>query len=308
MSSGEFLIRPSREDDIAAITAIYGHHVLHGVASFEDAPPAADELARRRREILAAGLPYLVAESSRRVLGYCYASHYRTRSAYRYTLEDSIYVDAGELGRGIGRALLSTLIERSTELGYRQMIAVIGGSDQWPSIRLHEALGFTHAGCLAAVGFKFGGWVDTVFMQRALGPGARSLPAEVGLRNEEVSMREGTLDTAAISGYHAHLYYDAATKPIAERLRRAIAERFSSARIGNWHDEPVGPHPVSMYQVAFAVEQFTRIVPWLMLNREGLNVLVHPQTNDSVADHTRFAAWLGAPLPLHIEVLHRGPR
>jgi L-amino acid N-acyltransferase YncA len=176
---GGFAIRQSRDDDIEAIAAIYDHHVLHGVASFEDIPPAADELARRRREIIAHGLPYLVAERSERVLGYCYASLYRTRSAYRFTLEDSIYIDAGELGRGIGRALLSTLIERCAELGYRQMIAVIGGGDQWPSIRLHEALGFTHAGCLAAVGFKFGGWVDTVLMQRPLGPGAGTAPTEL---------------------------------------------------------------------------------------------------------------------------------
>ena len=174
------VIRPSREADLAAITAIYRHHVLHGVASFEEIPPEPDELARRRCEILAQELPYLIAERPGRVLGYCYASRYRTRSAYRVTLEDSIYLDAAELGRGIGRALLSALIERCSELGYRQMVAVIGGSDQWPSIRLHEALGFTRTGLLPAVGFKFGNWVDTVLMQRALGPGATSLPIGAG--------------------------------------------------------------------------------------------------------------------------------
>jgi L-amino acid N-acyltransferase YncA len=173
-------IRPSRDDDIAEIAAIYRHHVLHGVASFEDIPPDENEVARRRRDILALGLPYLVAERSGRVVGYCYASPYRARSAYRFTLEDSIYVDAAEVGRGIGRALLSTLIERCCELGYRQMVAVIGGSDQWPSIRLHETLGFTRAGLLSAVGFKFGGWVDIVLMQRALGPGATTPPCEIG--------------------------------------------------------------------------------------------------------------------------------
>jgi phosphinothricin acetyltransferase len=173
-------IRPSRDDDIAEIAAIYRHHVLHGVASFEDIPPDANEVARRRGDILALGLPYLVAERSGRVLGYCYASRYRARSAYRFTLEDSIYVDAAEVGRGIGRALLSTLIERCCELGYRQMVAVIGGSDQWPSIRLHETLGYTRAGLLSAVGFKFGGWVDIVLMQRALGPGATTPPREIG--------------------------------------------------------------------------------------------------------------------------------
>ena len=173
-------IRPSRDDDIAEIAAIYRHHVLHGVASFEDIPPDENEVARRRRDILALGLPYLVAKRSGRVAGYCYASRYRARSAYRFTLEDSIYVDAAEVGRGIGRALLSTLIERCCELGYRQMVAVIGGSDQWPSIRLHETLGFTRAGLLSAVGFKFGGWVDIVLMQRALGPGATTPPCEIG--------------------------------------------------------------------------------------------------------------------------------
>ena len=114
-------------------------------------------------------------------------------------------------------------------------------------------------------------------------------------------------DPARIKGYHAHLYYDPQTRPIAERLRTAIGERFQ-ARIGSWHDEPVGPHLVSMFQVAFAVEEFSRLVPWLMLNREGLDVLVHPLTDDSVADHTRHALWLGAPQPLRLEVLRRGPR
>jgi L-amino acid N-acyltransferase YncA len=173
-------IRPSRDGDIAEIAAIYRHHVLHGVASFEEIPPDQDEIARRRRDILSLRLPYLVAEQSGRVVGYCYASRYRKRSAYRFTLEDSIYVDAAEVGRSIGRALLSTLIERCSELGYRQMVAVIGGSDQWPSIRLHERLGFTRAGLLPAVGFKFGNWIDCVLMQRALSSGATTAPGEIG--------------------------------------------------------------------------------------------------------------------------------
>ena len=173
-------LRPSEDRDVAAITAIYGHHVLHGVASFEEEPPGLDEMARRRREILARGLPYLVAEGSGRLLGYCYASLYRTRAAYRFTVEDSIYVDAAEIGRGVGRALLSALIERCAAQGYRQMVAVIGGSDQWPSIRLHAALGFARIGVLPAIGFKFGGWVDTVLMQRALGPGAEAPPGKIG--------------------------------------------------------------------------------------------------------------------------------
>jgi DOPA 4,5-dioxygenase len=115
-------------------------------------------------------------------------------------------------------------------------------------------------------------------------------------------------DPGIISGYHAHLYYAPETRPTAERLRTAIGENFPRVRIGSWHDEPVGPHPVAMYQVAFAAEEFPRLVPWLMLNREGLDVLVHPLTDDSVADHTQFALWLGAPLPLRVEVLRKGPR
>ena len=187
MRGSGFAIRDSHDDDLATIAAIYGYHVRHGVASFEEIPPELDELAERRREILAQGLPYLVAEAAGRVLGYSYASRYRMRSGYRFTLEDSIYVDAAELGRGIGRALLSTLVERCDKLGYRQMIAVIGGSDQWPSIRLHEALGFARSGVLTAVGFKFGGWVDTVLMQRPLGEGTAGLPRVTGLPREGVS-------------------------------------------------------------------------------------------------------------------------
>ena len=179
MSADGVVIRPSREGDVGQIAAIYRHHVLHGLASFEEIPPDADELAARRRAILARGLPYLVAERSRRVLGYCYAGPYRLRSAYRFTLEDSIYIDQAEVGRGLGRGLLTTLLDRCAELGYRQMVAVIGGSDTWPSIRLHAALGFARIGTLPAVGFKFGGWVDIVLMQRALGPGATATPAEI---------------------------------------------------------------------------------------------------------------------------------
>jgi L-amino acid N-acyltransferase YncA len=181
MSGVNVTIRPSEDDEVPAITAIYRHHVLHGVASFEEIPPEADEIARRRREVLGHGLPYLVAERSGRILGYCYATPYRSRSAYRFTLEDSIYIDQAEVGRGLGRALLTSLLDRCTELGYRQMVAVIGGSDTWPSLRLHAALGFARIGVLPAVGFKFGSWVDIVLMQRALGLGARILPDQSGL-------------------------------------------------------------------------------------------------------------------------------
>jgi L-amino acid N-acyltransferase YncA len=185
MSDSGVVIRPSRDGDVSEIAAIYGYHVLHGLASFEEIPPDPDELASRRRHILARGLPYLVAERSGRVLGYCYAAPYRTRSAYRFTLEDSIYVDEAEVGRGLGRALLATLLDRCAELGYRQMVAVIGGSDTWPSIRLHAALGFTRVGLLPAVGFKFGSWVDIVLMQRAVGPGDTVPPVEISSINKE---------------------------------------------------------------------------------------------------------------------------
>lgn len=171
------IIRPSCDDDVAAIAAIYAHHVLHGLASFEEDPPGVDEIARRRGDILARGLPYLVAERDGRVIGYSYAGPFRPRIGYRYTLEDSIYIDPGEVGRGIGRQLLAPLIERCAELGYRQMVAVIGGRETLASIRLHESLGFAHIGVFPAVGFKFGRWVDTVLMQRALGPGADTLPS-----------------------------------------------------------------------------------------------------------------------------------
>jgi L-amino acid N-acyltransferase YncA len=182
MDSGTISIRSSSEGDVAAIAAIYGYHVLHGLASFEEIPPEPGEIARRRLDVLSHGLPYLVAERSSRVLGYCYAAPYRSRSAYRFTLEDSIYVDQAEVGRGLGRALLTRLLDRCTELGYRQMVAVIGGSDTWPSLRLHAGLGFTRIGVLPAVGFKFGNWVDIVLMQRALGPGATTPPDKADLR------------------------------------------------------------------------------------------------------------------------------
>ncbi len=171
-------VRLSRDDDIDAITEIYGYHVLHGVASFEEMPPPADEIARRRRAVVEHGLPYLVAEYRGRVVGYCYAAPFRPRTGYRFTLEDSIYIDRREVGKGIGRRLLNEVIERCAELGYRQMVAVIGGRETTASIRLHEALGFRHAGTLHAVGFKFGRWIDILMMQRNLGPGAASLPGE----------------------------------------------------------------------------------------------------------------------------------
>lgn len=120
-------------------------------------------------------------------------------------------------------------------------------------------------------------------------------------------MSEPFAEFARITGYHAHIYYEPATRGLAERLRQAIGERFT-ARLGRWHDAPVGPHPVSMYQVAFVVDEFPRLVPWLMLNRGGLSVLVHPLTGDDYEDHARYPLWLGTPLPLRLEALRRGGR
>ena len=176
MSEEAPIIRPSRDDDVAAIAAIYGHHVLHGVASFEETPPPVAEVALRREAILGHGLPYLVAERAGRVAGYCYAGPFRPRVGYRFTLEDSIYIDPGQTGRGLGRSLLEGVLARCTDLGCRQMVAVIGGRETVASIRLHERLGFAHIGVLPAVGFKFGRWIDVVLMQRALGPGATTFP------------------------------------------------------------------------------------------------------------------------------------
>jgi L-amino acid N-acyltransferase YncA len=164
-------LRPARPEDIPAIHSIYAHHVLHGLASFEEAPPAAAELERRYREVTARGLPYLAAEYGYELAGYGYCSPYRARSAYRYALENSIYVRHDMTGRGIGRKLLDELIVRCEGLGYRQMIAVIGDSANAASIGLHAACGFVRVGTLRSVGFKFGRWVDSVYMQRPLGQG-----------------------------------------------------------------------------------------------------------------------------------------
>ena len=176
--TGDLIIRPSRDADVAAIATIYGHHVLCGVASFEEVPPSVEEMARRRADIVGRGFPYLVAERGGGVVGYCYAGPYRARIGYRFSVEDSIYIDEREVGRGIGRALLAQVIDRVAAQGYRQMIAVIGGSETLPSIRLHAALGFTQIGTFPAIGFKFGRWIDSVYMQRALGPGQTTLPQE----------------------------------------------------------------------------------------------------------------------------------
>ena len=170
------LVRLATPQDIPAIQSIYAHHVMHGLASFEEVPPSVDEMRRRFEDITGKGFPYLVAEEKGELLGYGYCSLYRTRSAYRYTLEDSIYVKQGLHGKGIGKAVLKELIERCTALGYRQIIAVIGDSANAGSIKLHASLGFVRAGLLRSTGFKFGRWVDSVYMQLPLGAGDGTKP------------------------------------------------------------------------------------------------------------------------------------
>jgi phosphinothricin acetyltransferase len=175
-ASDAALIRAARDGDVPAIHAIYAHHVLNGFGSFEETPPDMAEIARRRSDFVARGLPYLVAEADGRVAGYAYASPFRPRSAYRFTVENSIYVDPAAGRRGIGRLLLAELIRQCTALGYRQMVAVIGDSRNTASIRLHAAAGFRDAGRLVSVGRKQGRWLDSVLMQRALGDGDRTTP------------------------------------------------------------------------------------------------------------------------------------
>lgn len=170
------MLRDVTEADIAQIQAIYSHHVLHGAASFEEVPPDLAEMTARFAALKAKHMPYIAAVEGDRVLGYAYAGPYRPRVAYRYTVEDSIYLAPDAAGRGLGRLLLSEIVARCTALGMRQMIAIIGDSANAASIGLHRALGFAPIGTFPAVGFKFGRWVDSVLMQRALGDGRASLP------------------------------------------------------------------------------------------------------------------------------------
>jgi L-amino acid N-acyltransferase YncA len=172
----DFAVRDVAEADMAAVQRIYAHHVLTGLATFEETPPDLEEMMARRRAALDLGLPYLVAEAGDQILGYCYATPYRARPAYRFTIEDSVYVAEGFAGRGLGAALLGALIARCEAGPWRQMMAVIGDSGNLGSIALHRRLGFEMIGALRSVGFKFGRWVDTPLMQRALGSGDGALP------------------------------------------------------------------------------------------------------------------------------------
>jgi L-amino acid N-acyltransferase YncA len=171
-----FVIRSSLETDIPAITVIYAHAVTHGTASFELKPPPEAEMARRRDAILEGGYPYLVAERGGELLGYAYAGAYRTRPAYRSTVEDSIYVAPSAQGQGVGRALLAALIEQCEALDFRLMVAVIGDEDSHGSIGLHRSLGFEPVGILKGIGYKHGRWLSSVLMQRPLGSGVSEPP------------------------------------------------------------------------------------------------------------------------------------
>jgi L-amino acid N-acyltransferase YncA len=196
----DFVIRDSAYEDVPAIAAIYAHAVLHGTGTFETTPPDVEEMVRRRDTVLMERWPYLVAEArdSGAVLGYAYAATFRPREAYRYCLEDSVYIAPGLGRRGVGRALLEALISRCETGGFRQMVAVIGDSANEGSIGLHAACGFQRTGLLPDAGWKFGRWLDVVFMTRPLGRGASEPPGEpkaVAAAAREVAAVAGSTKT-----------------------------------------------------------------------------------------------------------------
>ena len=169
-------IRPSRDDDIDAITLIYAHHVLHGTGTFEVDPPSVQDMRARRAEVLARGLPWLVAESDNQVSGFAYCNWFKPRPAYRFSAEDSIYLAPHANGQGLGRALLAELTTQAERAGVRKLIAVIGDSGNTGSIGVQRALGFQHVGVLASCGWKFDRWLDVVLMERSLGLGDTTSP------------------------------------------------------------------------------------------------------------------------------------
>ena len=178
MSSNATLIRPSTPADVPALTAIYQWNVLNGTGTFELEAPDGAGMASRRDDVLAKGLPWLVAERGGAVLGYAYANHFRPRRAYRFCLEDSIYLAPDAQGQGLGRLLLAELMARCEAAGARQMLAVIGDSANVGSIGVHRTLGFDHVGTMKAAGWKFDRWLDVVIMQKSLGPGAGAAPVD----------------------------------------------------------------------------------------------------------------------------------
>ena len=169
-------IRSSHAGDIAAITAIYAHHVLHGTGTFETEPPSETDMAARRADVLGKGLPYLVAEQDGQVLGFAYCNWFKPRPAYRFSAEDSIYVAEAARGLGVGRLLLDALCTAAEAAGVRKLLAVIGDSANAGSIRVHQAAGFTHIGVMRSVGWKFGAWRDVVLMEKPLGAGDTTSP------------------------------------------------------------------------------------------------------------------------------------
>jgi L-amino acid N-acyltransferase YncA len=173
------LIHPSRDEDIPSIAAIYAHHVLHGTGTFETEPPCAADMASRRADVLAKGLPYLVAEQDGELLGFACGNWFKPRPAYRFSVEDSIYLAPGLHRKGLGRALLAELLAHCETAGIRKVMAIIGDSANAGSVGVHCALGFTQVGIVEACGWKSGAWRDIVIMQKTLGTGSSEPPAEL---------------------------------------------------------------------------------------------------------------------------------
>lgn len=173
------LIRPSREEDLDAITRIYGHHVLHGTGTFETTPPSVADMTTRRADVLAKGLPWLVVEDGGEVLGFAYGNWFKPRPAYRFSVEDSIYMAPEAAGKGLGRALLAELLAALERTGVRKVMAVIGDSANAGSIGVHRALGFQPAGVISSCGWKFDRWLDIVLMQKSLGAGDSTPPKDL---------------------------------------------------------------------------------------------------------------------------------
>jgi phosphinothricin acetyltransferase len=171
-------IADASESDMTEVQTIYAHHVIHGLSSFETEAPTLEEMQQRRRTVLSKGLPYLVARQRGKVLGYCYLSPYRPRYAYRFTVEGSVYIAVGQQGKGLGKRLMTEAIARAEQGGWRQMMAVIGNSENIASLRLHQSLGFNMIGQLTGVGYKHGRWVNTLMMQRTLGEGDSTPPPD----------------------------------------------------------------------------------------------------------------------------------
>jgi len=169
-------IRPSRDEDIAAITAIYAHHVLHGTGTFETEPPSEADMTSRRADVLGKNLPYLVAEANGEVLGFAYCNWFKPRPAYRFSAEDSIYMSEAVRGKGLGTQLLAALSQAAEAVGVRKLIAVIGDSANVGSVGVHRSQGFTHVGVLKDCGWKFDAWRDVVLMEKVLGEGSRTKP------------------------------------------------------------------------------------------------------------------------------------